>query len=77
MQNTIRHNLGDMTQIVCAIELKRRLATLLNVARNSQNMSSTWSHALHEVVQTYDVEMAFQRSIYSISVTNTHAGPED
>ena len=31
---------------------------------------------LHEAVQTYDVEMTFQRSIYSVSITNKHVGPE-
>ena len=62
-----------MTQIVCAIKLRRRLATLLNVAHDSQNILSTWSHTLHKAVQTYDVEMTCQRSIYSVSVTNNHA----
>ena len=57
-------------------KLTRRPATLLNVARDSQNISSTWSHTLHEAVQAYDVEMACQRSIYSVSVTNNHLGPE-
>ena len=76
VQNTICHNVGNTTQIVCAIKLRRRFATLLNVARDSQNISSTWSHTLHEAAQTYDVEMTCHRSIYSISVTNNHAGPE-
>ena len=75
-EKTIQHNVGNMTQIVCAIKLRRRLATLLNVARDSQNISNTWSHTLHEVVQTYDVEMTCQRSIYSVNVTNNHARPE-
>lgn len=75
-QKTIRHNVGNTTQIACAVKLRRRPATLLNVARDSQNISSTWSHTLHEVVQTYDVEMTCQRSIYSVNVTNNHLGPE-
>ena len=76
MEKTIHHNVGNTTQIVCAIKLRRRLATLLNVACDSQNISSTWSHTQHEAVQTYDVEMTCQRSIYSVSVTNNDAGPE-
>ena len=76
MQKTIRHNIGNTTQIVCDIKLRRRLATLLNVAHDSQNISSTWSDTLHGAVPIYDEEMTFQRSIYSVSVTNNDAGLE-
>ena len=76
MEKIIHHNVGNTTQIVYGVKLRRRLATLLNVARDSQNILSTWSHMLHEVVQTYDVEMTCQLSIYSISVTNNHTRPE-
>ena len=75
MQNTICHNVGNTTQIVCTIKLRRRLATLFNVARDSKNVSNTWSHTLHEAVQTYGVEMTFQCSICFVSVTNNHARP--
>ena len=40
----------NTTQIVCAIKLRGRLATLLNVTRDRKNISSVWSHTLHEVV---------------------------
>ena len=76
VEKTTRYNVVNTTQIVCVVKLRRRLATLLNVARDSQNILSTWSHMLKEVVQTYDVEMACQRSIYTISVTNNDLGPE-
>ena len=76
MEKALCHSVGNTTQIVYGIKLRRRLATLLNVARDSQNISSTWSHTLHEAVQTYDVEMTCQCPIYSVSVTNNHAGPE-
>ena len=76
IKKTIRHSVGNAAQIVYGINLRRRLATLLNVAQDSQNISSTWSHTLHKVVQTYDVEMTCQRFIYSFSVTNNHVGPE-
>ena len=67
---------SGIRQIVCGIKLGKRLATLLNVARDSQNISSIRSHMLHETVQTYDVEMTCQHSIYSANVTNNHAEPE-
>ena len=76
MEKTIRHKARNTTQIVCAIKLRRRLATLLNVAHDGQNISSTWSHTLHKAVQTYDREMTCQRSIYYVSVTNNYAGLE-
>ena len=76
LENAICPNIRNTTQIVYAVKLRGRFAPLLNVARDSQNISSTWSHTLHEAVQTYDVEMICQRSIYSISVTNNHPGPE-
>ena len=72
----IRQNVGNRTQIVCAIKLTGRPTVLLNVARHSQNISSTWRHILHEAVQTYDVEMTCQRFMYSVSVTNNHVEPE-
>ena len=65
-----------MTQIVCAINLRIRLAILWNVVHDSQNILSTWRHMLHEAIQTYNVEMTCPRSIQSISVTNNHAAPE-
>ena len=76
MKKTTWHNVKNKAQIVCGLKLRMRLATLLNVARDSQNILSIWSHTLHEVFQTYDVEMTYPRSIYSVSVTNNHAKPE-
>ena len=77
VEKAIRHSVRKYnTKIVCGIQLRRRLSIFLNVARDSQNISSTWSYTLHDVVQTYDVEMNCQRSIYSVSVTNNHLGLE-
>ena len=73
VEKTICHSERNTIQIVCGFKLRKRLATLLNVARDSKNISSTWGHTLHKAVQTYDVEMACQRSIYYISVTSNHA----
>ena len=71
----ICQNVENTAQIVCVMKLTGRPPILLNAAHDSQNISSTWRHILHEVVQTYDVEMTCQRFIYSVSVRNKHVGP--
>ena len=57
LYRVIRQNVGNTTQIICVMKLIGRPIVLLNVARDSQNMSSTWYHILHEAVQTYDLGM--------------------
>ena len=61
----IHQNVENTTQIICAMKLTRRPTVLLNVACDSQNISSTWRYILREAVQTYDVEMTCQRFIYN------------
>ena len=63
VQNGMHHNVGKTTQIVCTMKLRGQLATILNAARDNQDISSASSYTLHETVQTYDVEMTCQRSI--------------
>ena len=41
LYRAIHQNIGNTIQIVCAMKFTGRLATLLNVARDSQNISST------------------------------------
>ena len=41
IEKTICHSVGKTAQIVYGIKLRRGLTTLLNVARDSQNISST------------------------------------
>ena len=41
MKKTICHSVGNATEIVYGIKLRRRLTPLLNVACDSQNISST------------------------------------